>query len=648
MRWLLLKDLQILRRSPLLVALLLALPRLVGRAAVGFALSSGADASRKVAFLNEMPTAASRCPARRRRRSTPRSTPTSCSTRSTRSASRRAPRRSTRSRRGDAIGGADHPARPHATAAVGRSASPARRRRRRSRSSTTSENPLKTQAVESTHQVARRRRQQRASAASSRRSRPATSGILLHGGTFSLLGPDVLVLGLERTRDDHRADARDACRTTRPSAPTSSGSRTSRSWRSTTSTSASRCSRRSASRCTSSARSSTGKRRPPTRSTSRSRSRSRSCSSALLLGGRDARARARGARVRPPGARARSRAGSCSPRRSLLGGARGARRDARGCSAVIALFDDLRWGAHRRAGSLALAGGGAGVRARWASRSARSRATCAPRRCWRSWSRCRSRSSRSSPAAGRRLGSTTWCAISSAIFPFKPALDAINAGAQQRRPGPGQARSPTSRLLPSPYTAIGARRAAEVRDEHQRPTRPPAGGQHGHPPAGVRRPSGARRGADPQPRVPDRVGAARATSRSSRRRARRASSRSTMRAWRTATGFPFAILDADEGDRLIGRVALANVVRGVWQNATLGYWVERGRRQPRSRDRRGAASRCDSRSMSRACTASSRRSCPATSASSAGRREVRLSPRGRARALPADQRRLGGPRLSTR
>jgi ribosomal-protein-alanine N-acetyltransferase len=44
-------------------------------------------------------------------------------------------------------------------------------------------------------------------------------------------------------------------------------------------------------------------------------------------------------------------------------------------------------------------------------------------------------------------------------------------------------------------------------------------------------------------------------------------------AWRTSTGFPFAILDAAAGDRLIGRVALANVVRGVWQNATLGYWV---------------------------------------------------------------------------
>jgi ribosomal-protein-alanine N-acetyltransferase len=45
-------------------------------------------------------------------------------------------------------------------------------------------------------------------------------------------------------------------------------------------------------------------------------------------------------------------------------------------------------------------------------------------------------------------------------------------------------------------------------------------------------------------------------------------------AWRTATGFPFAILDAEVDDRLIGRVALANVVRGPWQNATLGYWID--------------------------------------------------------------------------
>jgi [ribosomal protein S5]-alanine N-acetyltransferase len=45
-------------------------------------------------------------------------------------------------------------------------------------------------------------------------------------------------------------------------------------------------------------------------------------------------------------------------------------------------------------------------------------------------------------------------------------------------------------------------------------------------------------------------------------------------AWAAGTAFAFAVLDRDAGDRLIGRVALANVVRGAWQNATLGYWVD--------------------------------------------------------------------------
>ncbi len=47
-------------------------------------------------------------------------------------------------------------------------------------------------------------------------------------------------------------------------------------------------------------------------------------------------------------------------------------------------------------------------------------------------------------------------------------------------------------------------------------------------------------------------------------------------AWTTGTGYGFAVLDtSDEADRLIGRVALANVVRGSWGNATLGYWISR-------------------------------------------------------------------------
>ena len=57
MRWLLLKDLQILRRSPLLVALLIVYPVAVALL-IGFALSGGPDKPR-VAFVNEVPEGAS-------------------------------------------------------------------------------------------------------------------------------------------------------------------------------------------------------------------------------------------------------------------------------------------------------------------------------------------------------------------------------------------------------------------------------------------------------------------------------------------------------------------------------------------------------------------------------------------------------------
>ena len=53
MRWLLLKDLQILRRSPLVTALLVIYPVVIA-VLVGFALSRGPDKPR-VAFLNEVP-----------------------------------------------------------------------------------------------------------------------------------------------------------------------------------------------------------------------------------------------------------------------------------------------------------------------------------------------------------------------------------------------------------------------------------------------------------------------------------------------------------------------------------------------------------------------------------------------------------------
>jgi [ribosomal protein S5]-alanine N-acetyltransferase len=46
-----------------------------------------------------------------------------------------------------------------------------------------------------------------------------------------------------------------------------------------------------------------------------------------------------------------------------------------------------------------------------------------------------------------------------------------------------------------------------------------------------------------------------------------------QRSWAAGSAYAFAVLDTERADRLIGRVALSNVVRGPWQNATLGYWI---------------------------------------------------------------------------
>jgi [ribosomal protein S5]-alanine N-acetyltransferase len=48
-----------------------------------------------------------------------------------------------------------------------------------------------------------------------------------------------------------------------------------------------------------------------------------------------------------------------------------------------------------------------------------------------------------------------------------------------------------------------------------------------------------------------------------------------QRSWSAGTAYAFAVLDTDADDRLIGRVALSNIVRGPWQNATLGYWIDK-------------------------------------------------------------------------
>jgi ribosomal-protein-alanine N-acetyltransferase len=49
-------------------------------------------------------------------------------------------------------------------------------------------------------------------------------------------------------------------------------------------------------------------------------------------------------------------------------------------------------------------------------------------------------------------------------------------------------------------------------------------------------------------------------------------------AWSAGAGYAFAVVenppDGAGRERLIGRIALSNVVRGPWQNATLGYWID--------------------------------------------------------------------------
>src|SRR3954470_22489970 len=57
MRWLLVKDLRILRRSPLLVGLLIVYPVVIA-VLIGLALSRGPDKP-KVAFLNQVPKSSS-------------------------------------------------------------------------------------------------------------------------------------------------------------------------------------------------------------------------------------------------------------------------------------------------------------------------------------------------------------------------------------------------------------------------------------------------------------------------------------------------------------------------------------------------------------------------------------------------------------
>src|SRR5581483_9627292 len=45
------------------------------------------------------------------------------------------------------------------------------------------------------------------------------------------------------------------------------------------------------------------------------------------------------------------------------------------------------------------------------------------------------------------------------------------------------------------------------------------------------------------------------------------------REWQEDRGYPWFIVDRVT-DQVVGRVALSNVVRGAFQNAYLGYWID--------------------------------------------------------------------------
>ena len=196
MRWLLLKDLQILRRSPLLVALLLAYGGLVG-ALLGFAVQRD-DIKPKVAFLNEVPPSANGIQVGTQKIDASKYAnrlfesvePVRVKTRA---------QAIDKVRSGDAIAAliipADLTRRLQSVVNLAGTGKPPT-----VEVLYNEENPLKTQAVESRIKS----RLADANKAISQKLTQISAGyleILLHGGSFSLLGQHFSILGLERTRD---------------------------------------------------------------------------------------------------------------------------------------------------------------------------------------------------------------------------------------------------------------------------------------------------------------------------------------------------------------------------------------------------------------------------------------------------------------
>ena len=161
----------------------------------------------------------------------------------------------------------------------------------------------------------------------------------------------------------------------------------------------------------------------------------------------------------------------------------------------------------------------------------------------------------------------------SALFPFRPALQAVDAALNDAGPAWGR-RWRTSPSSPSPTWRSPAWRSPRFRDDERDPHAPggPADGDppdrpRATPPRSSRCGSSNREHTGPWDPVRDESFYTEA--------GQRLELDLDQRSWAAGSAFAFAILDTDRGDRLIGRVALSNVVRGPWQNATLGYWIDK-------------------------------------------------------------------------
>ena len=197
MRWLLLKDLQILRRSPLLVALLIAYPVIDQRADRPRAVARPGEAEGRV--RQRGPGVGAHVPGRRRAHRRVASTPTGCSRRSTRSRVDSREEAIAKVRDGDVLGALIIPADVDATPA-GRVDLTGSSSRRRSRSSTTA----RTRSRRSSSS----RRSRRSWPTPTRRCRdadhdarpPTTSTSSLTAATSRSSARHFDVLGLERSR----------------------------------------------------------------------------------------------------------------------------------------------------------------------------------------------------------------------------------------------------------------------------------------------------------------------------------------------------------------------------------------------------------------------------------------------------------------